>query len=821
MKYFYGTLLLLALCIPLISQSGMRCSHYKMEPGHSFWQEKSLADTRSDSLDIIHYHLELDITDFTDHILTGTATLSVAALVDEVGTLYLDLSDEFEVSQVMVNGLEADFLRTGDLLTINLGTLMMIDDVAQVQITYAGLPDNPGSSFGGFYFTDSYAYNLGIGIGIYPPSVGRAWYPCYDSFVERASYSFAIKTPSDKKAFCNGLLQYEEDMGTYKIWHWELSQTIPAYLSSMAVSAYATVSYSYAVPWGFIPVQLAALAGDTTAVKNSFVHLNDAITGYEQAFGPYPFDRVGFVMVPFNGGAMEHATNIAYPRTAAIAGTAYEELMAHEFAHSWWGDHITCDAPDQMWINEGWASFCQEYFHEFTYGKENYKDAIRDLHLNVLLYTHINDGGYYPVAGIPYDLTYSSHVYEKGADVIHTLRGYLGDEVFFHCSREIQNIFSYRHLNTDSLEAAYSACSEKELSYYFDYWIRKPGFPHFSIDSMVVHTSSAPYEVSVFIRQRLVGTDEYYENVPLDITLLGFELATHTTTAMVSGPCTELRLQSYNYPLLATLDKDEKIGDATLDKYYIINSPTIIDVPESKCRLDVLSLSDHTFIRVQHHLVMPDRELASNVSNLQLSPNRYWSIEVLSGDNLSPEISGEFIFNGTSSTNGGYLDNDLGIGNENDLKMMYRPGPGFPWIFVPNSTIDTQGSAIDKRGKIIIPQIVAGEYALGRGNIGYIDPLVTYFPEQCNEVTVVSGIDSPAGLVSFQLYPNPVEESFSIVGLKEIYTLKLYDFNGKLVQQWWGEKGEYRISTSLFKGLYLAEIQLISGDSFYKRIYKK
>src|SRR4051812_511852 len=105
--------------------------------------------------------------------------------------------------------------------------------------------------------------------------------------------------------------------------------------------------------------------------------------------------------------------------------------MAHELSHHWWGNLLTCETPEDMWINEGWASFSADLFFEWQYGKPTYLQRVKSRHEDIVHYLHHTEGGFRAISGLPHNLTYGSHVYEKGADMIHNLRGYLGDADFF------------------------------------------------------------------------------------------------------------------------------------------------------------------------------------------------------------------------------------------------------------------------------------------------------------------------------------------------------------------------------------------------------
>jgi aminopeptidase N len=166
-------------------------------------------------------------------------------------------------------------------------------------------------------------------------------------------------------ALCNGALISTIDNGNgTKTWNWEMNEEIPSYLACVAVGNYAPAYFNYYGIEDTIPVQLGAVAADTSDMKNSFVHLTDALSIFENHFGPYRWNKVGYSLVPFTGGAMEHATNIAYPNFMVNGNTLYEDFLVHELSHHWFGDLATCETAEDMWLNEGWASYCVYLFYE-------------------------------------------------------------------------------------------------------------------------------------------------------------------------------------------------------------------------------------------------------------------------------------------------------------------------------------------------------------------------------------------------------------------------------------------------------------------------
>ncbi len=760
------------------------CSHQLNHPcfKHGETAKMQAANSRSDTIDIIHYDIQLTVTNFTAQAISGQTLITLTPKIPDITQVLLDLQN-MNVSNVTINDADVAFEYNSPLLRVFLPEPSSPGDTLFLGVSYNGNPIT--ASFGGFYFTSTYAYNLGVGIGVDPPNFGRVWFPCFDNFVERSTFSCHITTAANHKAFCGGLLTgTTTNPDATKTWHWELSQSIPTYLASVAVSDYATIAYTHPGVNAPIPVQLGARAGDTVNLKNSFIHLPDCISAFEDAWGPYRFDRVGFVVVPFNGGAMEHAANIAYPLFAVNGNLQWESLMAHEFSHHWWGDLVTCETASDMWINEGWASYNESLFSEYVYGRERYKTDIRTTHKDVVLYAHVRDGDYLPVSGVPFDATYGSHVYSKGGDMVHTLRSYMGDSLFFHCTKAFLNAYSFNHVNSIQLRDYLSTCSGIDLNPFFQNWIFNPGFPHFSIDSLQVQIdeTGSNYLTSVYVRQRLYAAPDFYTQVPLEITFFDYALNSQTVTMQVNGACSGQQFSLPFYPVLAVADMEERLSDATIDQFSIVDTPGLIDFADAGVKIDIADVSGQTFIRATNNMVMPDR-LQTPITNLILHPDRFWTIEGYNtGGLLNASI--EFTYNGSNSTTGGYLDHNLISVSETNLRLLYRPTSAVEWQILTSATLLAGGSNSDKRGSMRINTLQFGEYALGIIDPARTDTLTTYQPD-CITVSVPNLPQTPRPDSVFTAYPNPAAGKVTVVFTKILETthqLRLYSMEGKLLQ---------------------------------------
>ncbi|MEZ4888814.1 MAG: M1 family aminopeptidase [Chitinophagales bacterium] len=782
----------------------------------------AMADAREDSFGITHYDISLDVTDFENRIIAGNCKILMFTKVNDIQRIELDL-ESLLVEKVEINGEPATFTQQSPKLYIDLKGSFAAGQFLEVNVFYAGKPQSV--SFGGFYFSSNYAYNLGVGIGVDPPNYGRAWFPCFDTFSSRSIYDFHITTIESHKAFCNGLLEgFDTNENGTKTWHWKLYQSIPTYLASVAVADYETLESVHVGAYDPILIQLAARAADTTNLKISFEHLPNAIDAFEAAYGKHRFDKVGFSIVPFGGGAMEHATNIAYP-TFAIDGTlVFEDLMAHEFGHHWWGDLVTCETADDMWLNEGWASFGEHLFMEAVYGKEAYLSSVVANHIEVMQYAHIRDGGHYPVSGVPFDITYGSHVYSKGADVAHTLRGYMGDEAFFRCIREYLSAFAFKTATSEQFRDFLAECSGFDLDDFFNDWVFNAGFPHFAIDSIVVGFDGNPFTADVYIRQKLYAAPDFFEQVPMDITFYDTNMNMQTEKIWLNGECDIHSFDLPFYPVMTVLDIDQKISDAVTENQQMISTTGVYDFENAKMQVTVNQIADSTLLRIEHHWAAPDR-MKNAPEGLVFSPNRYWKVDGIRYNLFL--ASATIAYNGAATLNGGYLDNDLmGGGSESALQVYYRASPANEWQKVTGVSQDTQGNSNDRRGSFTINNLQFGEYTLAFFDNNRTDPIVTSNPT-CMFTDIEDKSPRPKAESFLTIHPNPFHDKFT-VSLKDEYfnagklDFRVYSTFGKLMLEKLSSTSVFELDMShLPVGVYYYWAKLENGKVMSGKVVRE
>jgi hypothetical protein len=689
------------------------------------------------------------------------------------------------------------FFYNDTILKINFAAAKNVVDTSVITVYYHGQPQMDATGWGGFYFDNTqgaeYAYNLGVGFGAKPHNYGRVWFPCFDNFVERSKYVFAITSDSTRRAYCNGTLTGDVVVGNKRTRTWVMNESMPTYLASVALANYRQVNWTVNTLTGVKPVFLIGHASDTAAMKNGFVNLKNCIQAFENYFGPYKWNRFGYCLVPFGSGAMEHATNIAYPR--AVAGNlAFEaDLMAHELSHHWWGDLITCETQEDMWINEGMATFSAYLFTEAMYGKQAYLTKLKTQHDNLLHFLHKKEGGFRAVSGVPHSLTYGDHVYLKGADMAHTLRGYMGDTAFFAACKYALQQNSYKHANSVDLKSLFQTSSNQNLNDFFSNWILSGGWPHFSIDSVHFASINPNTPATVHLKQKLYGAPALYNNVPLEISFFKSDWTRVVRKVVMSGPTGAYTVAPIPFvPVLMALNYDSKISDASSHEAKVIKSTGNQAFTLGKVFLLVQNKGqDSSLLRVIHNYVAPDA-FKNNPKQHKLSNQHYWKLEGIISEGFQSKI--RFNYDGTKSISGtySYLDTLLTIVNGDSIGLFYRKDVSQDWQWLNKATKITNGV---KTGYLELDSLMLGEYTFG--NVA--DTSALFISEQ----KVVTE--------QIKVYPNPAKQLLTVDILTKNnleYTLQVFTMEGKLLLSKMITGSQNRVDISvLSKGSYLLEIK--------------
>lgn len=733
------------------------CKHLKNQI--RFATEKSM--NNADSVHIAHYNINVDSVSFNSQQLWSRTELTAVSLVDGLNIVRLDLQGHTVDSVILEGNSATTFIHDGLNLDINIPSINT-NDTSRLMIHYHGQPSQDPSGWGGFYWSGtSYAFNLGVGFDEDPHVYGRAWYPCLDVFTDKSTYDFRVTVDSAYLPVCSGEMMSQIGLGDgRKTTHWHMSDPIPTYLTAIAIAPFILLEREYSG----IPSQVACLPSDTNNVNSTFTNMQACVDRFLEAFGPYRFNRIGYTLVPFSGGAMEHATSIHIGKAFIDGSLSYETLWAHELAHMWWGDNVTCATAEDMWLNEGWAAYSEALFTEEVYGEDAYLNWFRPLHRQMLQFAHIEDGAYYAMNNIPHAVTYGTHVYEKGPLICHSLRGYMGDSLFFLACHAYQDTLEFGNATSQDMRDIFTAATGLDMSGFFDGWVLEPGWAHFSIDSFSVTSIPGVFQVEIHLRQRSRANQHLYEmNVPVSF----YNGNGNDTTLWVpmDQETQSFTVQTLFEPELAMIDGEEDLADAMATYTREITEDGLTNFLFTNVKFDVDNPGQGgSFVRVSDNFVAPN-PIYSTEGGILLNDYHFWSVEGILGDGFNS--SATFKYYGTTSTTTGYMDNNLFVNSDEDsLVMLFRPNTGYNWEEVDGYTLVTGSNITNGRGDVKVDSVRLGEYVLAVRDNALSLPNESYR--------------------SSSVYPNPANRTVTIdfdASISFPAKLQILDITGRTVIQ--------------------------------------
>ncbi len=749
----------------------------------------------SDSINVLHYDINLNIVYLSQRSIDGYTQLKLQTKYSGMNSITLDLQNLSPDSIFISNSKINNWYYNDTTLRIPLMNSPSITDTLVCTIYYHGQPQKDPSGWGGFYFSNdsTFAFNMGVGMQDNPHNYGRIWFPCVDNFTDRATYDFNITVKNNNVAICNGTLISTTNNNNTKEYHWNLRNDIPTYLASVAIGEYVAVRDTFNSINGPIPISIYVPQNKVSAAQGSFSNLKFILGAFEHYYGPYRWERIGYVGIPFNSGAMEHATTIHIGLGYINGNTTYESLIAHELSHHWFGDLVTCHSASDMWLNEGWAVFSESLYKEYLYGRQAYKNNMREKMSDVLKNTHNIDNGYRAVAGVPHEYTYGSTVYDKGATVAHSLRGYLGDSLFFSMIKAYLTQNSYTDQSSYQFRDFITNNTGINMNDFFDAWVFSAGFPHFDLGPVSISNTANGFDVNVAVKQSLLHKPNFANSNRTPITMMDDNWNRKDTIVEFSGQNGSHTFHCDFKPTVVFMDLEETFGDATIDYSTILKNSGAKSFLLSSFSMNVNSITDSVLFQITHNMVKPDT-LGIIYHGLKISNKHYWTVKFNNKSNV--DITGKFRY-----LKNGNADSDLIHSSMDSLIVLYRKSCGLPWQRV---SFTKQGSWVT--GTMIVEDLKPGQYVLGSYAAKFL------------------GIDSKNAVTELKLTisPNPSSENFNFEGNFDFpTTIGIYDSLGKQVDAFEmnieNNKSTYKWQpNSIAKGTYLVVVYDKTGIAIYK-----
>ncbi len=374
------------------------------------------------------------------------------------------------------------------------------------------------TKWGGVQSKSEVLYSMGVGFYNNYVSATQHWLPCYDHPSDKASCKFKFIVPAGKEVASNGLLTevIHPDNGT-DIFVWEHNNDCATYNYTFAVSNFVPVNFGDEK----LPIVVYCKPADTSGVQTTMKLVPRMVKTFEDRFGKYPFEKVGYVLTPSSGGSMEHETMICLYEYYGKGKDTVNETAAHELSHMWFGDMVTPYDFRDAWLNESFASFCESIWYEGLFGFEeylNHQDDMRGFYISNPsgaksegIFSIFDFPRIFPSSNYPY-----ATIYKKGGAVVGMLRYELGDSLFFVAINEYLSARKYANANTDTLKYYCEKVSGKDLDWFFDQWIYGKGWTQLQFTFESREDGTAKLDLTQ-IQPDSFGV---YINVPVEI---GFE----------------------------------------------------------------------------------------------------------------------------------------------------------------------------------------------------------------------------------------------------------------------------------------------------------
>jgi len=462
-----------------------------------------------DNIDVTYYKLNLNIN-YTSKNIKGEVTINAKSKIVSLNQVTIDLQNALTTDSIKIGNKKLTFLHQSNQIIIKLDKIYAENQLVSMVIFYHGIPGSSG--FDSFAFGTHNAQKDFVIWSLSEPYGSSDWFPCKNVIDDKADSSDVWIT-SDKyfTSVSNGILEktIDNQNGT-KTFQWKNRYPIAQYLISISMSNYA--EYKSVFKFGgdkempinhYLYPETLTSANKLNLDKTEFM-----LDLFSQKFGLYPFVKEKYGHAQFGwGGGMEH-------QTCSSMGSFGETLIAHELAHQWFGDKITCKNWESIWLNEGFASYSEAIYTEATGGKNAYDNYVKGF----MTSAKTAKGTIYVqnVENIN-EIFNSARTYRKGASVLHMLRGIVGDDKFFKILQTyVDSRNAYGNALTEDFKVVAEQIYGQKLDYFFKQWIFGENYPKYKFQWSSQPLADGTFRVKTDVSQP-TNTNPIFFTMPIQL----------------------------------------------------------------------------------------------------------------------------------------------------------------------------------------------------------------------------------------------------------------------------------------------------------------
>jgi aminopeptidase N len=434
---------------------------------------------RHRTYDVIHYRLAINFDEPAEKVM-GVAEISLRPLDESLGSVWFHAAN-MEVSAVRLSdGTPLVFDNDNSFITVTLDRNYSNADTVTVNITYSCFPQQ------GLYFIRPDSNDLTKRSQIWTQGEeieNRHWFPCYDFPDDKATSELIATVRDSYTVLSNGKLMSEvhDTASGTRTFHW--SQTLPhsSYLIMLAAGEYSVVTSVY----GHIPLPNYVYPADTGNVRHVFGKTREMMRFFEALLNrPYPWEQYAHIIIDqFMWGGMENTSAVTlnesymFGKRDTLDANA-DGVIAHELAHQWWGDLVTCSDWTHLWLNEGFANYYESLFRRYDRGQDEFQ---HEAYLSSRSVRN-QEGrlGRKPIVSVE---SYGINLYDKGAWVLRMLNDILGKDEFTDAIRFYLDRYQFRNASTHDFEMTVEEFTGQDLGWFFSQWVYKAGHPKLEVET--------------------------------------------------------------------------------------------------------------------------------------------------------------------------------------------------------------------------------------------------------------------------------------------------------------------------------------------------
>jgi len=448
------------------------------------------ADTypRQPGIDIQHYAFRIGLSDTTDEI-RGEARIDFRVL--NTKELFLDLGSAMTIDGISSGPSPLPYEHQAGRLHIPLPTA---ETHQSITVRYHGVPAG-GLRIGPNMYGDRTFFSTNW------PDLGRQWLPMVDHPYDKATSEFIVTAPSHYQVVANGLLQEQTDLRDgHRRTHWKQGIPIASWLNAIAIAQFSvrhigTQKGIELTNWVYPQDREKGIAAFDIPTRNAFEFFSEYI-------GPYPYEKLANVQAAGLIGGTEHASVIFYGEKSISARPA-NTLVSHEIAHQWFGNSVTESDWDDVWLSEGFATYFALLYTEHFEGRDAFAAGLKRSRATVIASEEKNPNS--PV--IHRNLADTKkvlnlRVYEKGAWILHMLRGLAGPEKFRAAIRDYYQRFRGGNVATADFQRIMEEHTGLSLGWFVEQWLQRPGLP---VIAGSWHYDAAARQIQVSLHQSQSG----------------------------------------------------------------------------------------------------------------------------------------------------------------------------------------------------------------------------------------------------------------------------------------------------------------------------